>query len=93
MSPVLIFGRKRWNALETSPTNAENQRIVAFQDLLVPSMLLEATTNKSKICLLRGKTPKYEGMNWIKTCKKRRRDAIYADSAVKALPESLVPEA
>lgn len=32
---ILIFGGIDWNGLETTPTNGEDQRIIAFQDLCV----------------------------------------------------------
>ena len=47
VSTILILSRENRNALKAPPTKAKYQGVIALEDLLVPAMLLETTTEES----------------------------------------------
>jgi len=56
-SAILILRGIHWDALKTPPADAKHERVIALENFLVPTMLLEPAADQSTFRLLRSQAP------------------------------------
>lgn len=90
MAAILILGRKHRNTLEAPPSKAENERVVALEDLFVPAVLLESAAEESLVGLLWRETTEDHGHDRVERLEKLDRNSIDTDTNVQPLTEAFV---
>jgi hypothetical protein len=82
---ILVLSGEDGNALETPPPDAKDEWVVAFENLLVPAMLLEAASNQPAFCLLGSQTTNDQGHDGIERFNELRRNAIDPHTTIQPL--------
>mmetsp|Transcript_32894 Transcript_32894/g.59322 ORF Transcript_32894/g.59322 Transcript_32894/m.59322 type:complete len:237 (-) Transcript_32894:2153-2863(-) len=89
---ILILGREYRDSLETPPSDANDNWIIAFEDFLVPTMLFEATADQSHLCFLGSQATNDKRHGGIERIDEFRWDTIDSYTTVNPLAESFIPE-